>query len=44
VYELLILILTPLAFGALRPRWSSLTVAVAVRAAVAAWSFTLDDI
>jgi drug/metabolite transporter (DMT)-like permease len=44
VYELLILILMALAFGTLRPRWSSLAVAVGVGAAVAAWSYTLEEI
>jgi peptidoglycan/LPS O-acetylase OafA/YrhL len=44
VYELLSLILMALAFGALRPRWSSLAVGVIVGAAVAAWTLTLDEI
>jgi peptidoglycan/LPS O-acetylase OafA/YrhL len=43
VYELLILSLVVFTFGALRPRWSSLAVAVVVGALVAAWSLTLEQ-
>ena len=44
MYELLIILLGAFAFGALRPRRSSLAVAVVVGALVAAWSFTLEVI
>jgi hypothetical protein len=44
MYELLILILVVFAVGALRPRWSSLAVAVVVGAAAAAWSYMLEEV
>jgi peptidoglycan/LPS O-acetylase OafA/YrhL len=44
VYELLILILVVFAVGALRPRWSSLAVAVGVGAAAGAWVYMLEEV
>jgi hypothetical protein len=44
VFELVFLCVLALAFGVLRPRWSSLVVAVVVGAAAAVWSFLLEDI